>query len=122
MPDAYLDWKGDFQVSPSGGLLMVDGDDMVQQRLMRRLCTAVQGYVWHGDYGAGLPQKIGSPWSATGIKAIVTSQIYEEASVAISPPPVINVTAAANVPGLISIDISYTDAVTGTAVSFTITV
>jgi len=59
MADLWLEWGDDFQVDATGDLLIADGDDEVRQRLERRLFTAVQGYVWHPDYGAGLPQKIG---------------------------------------------------------------
>ena len=121
MPDVFLEWGGDFQVSATGGLLMADGDDLVRQRLERRLFTAVQGYVWHPEYGAGLPQKIGSVYQPTQIEAIVRSQINMEASVAPNPPPVVKVSVSPNSPNLTEINISYTNAQTGTAVSFTIT-
>jgi hypothetical protein len=116
MSDVYLEWNADFIVSPSGGLLLVDGNDYARQRLERRLFTAVNGYVWHPEYGAGLPQKIGDPWSVEQIQAIVSSQVVMEASVAPSPPP--QTRAAEIVPGLVSIDISYTFAQTGIAVNF----
>src|SRR5579862_3217396 len=91
MADAYLDWNGDFVVSASGGLLLADGIDLSNQRIIRRLCTAVQGYVWHLDYGAGLLQRIGRPARVTSIAAVVRAQIALEASVAATPPPVIAV-------------------------------
>jgi hypothetical protein len=122
MPDAFLEWNGDFKVSASGGLRMVDGDELTRQRLMRRLCTAVQGYIWHKDYGAGLPQKIGSVYSPSAIEAVVRKQVNFEATVAPSPPPRVKVSSARDELGLIPIDISYTDAVTGEAVSFKIAV
>jgi hypothetical protein len=120
MTDLYLDWQGDFQPSASGDLMLVDGNDEVYQRLFRRLCTATQGYIWHIDYGAGLPQKIGDPWSVTSIQAICVSQLAMEQSVAPFPPPVINVTEP--IPGTISIDVQYTDGITGESVAFNITV
>ena len=120
MTDFFLEWNNDFVVSPSGGLVLVDGDDEARQRLMRRLCTAVIGYIWHPEYGAGLPQKIGDPWEPTEIEAICRDQVNMETSVATFPPPLVNV--AEVIPGMVSIDIAYTSALTGLAVQFNITI
>jgi hypothetical protein len=120
MTDFWLEWNNDFRVSPQGGLVLVDGDDEARQRLMRRLCTAVQGYIWHPEYGAGLLQKIGDPWQPTQIEAICREQVNMEASVAPFPPPVVGV--AEIIPGMVSIDIRYISAQTGAAVQFSITV
>ena len=120
MTDYWLDWQDDFHVSPKGGLVLVDGDDEARQRLMRRLCTAVYGYIWHREYGAGLPQKIGDPWQPTAIEAICREQVNLEGSVAPNPPPQINV--AEIIPGMVSIDIKYWSAQTGIAIQFNITV
>ena len=120
MTDFWLDWGSDFLVSPQGGLILVDGDDEARQRLMRRLCTAVKGYIWHKEYGAGLPQKIGDPWQPTEVEAICREQVDMEASVAPNPPARIGV--AEVIPGMVSIDIAYISAQTGLAVQFNITV
>jgi hypothetical protein len=119
MADFWLEWNGDFVASAQGGLLLATGDDEARQRLQRRIFTAVYGYIWHRNYAAGLPQKVGDPWSPSDIQAIVMSQVALEASVAASPPAQIGV--AEIVPGMISIDVAYTDAQTGEAVQFNIT-
>ena len=121
MADVSLEWTDDFQPDSTGDLQVVDGDDEVRQRLERRLFTAVQGYVWHPNYGAGLPQKIGSVLSVSQINSIVSSQLALEASVAPSPPAQLTVSASPNDPSLITIGILYWDAKTGVSVSFTIT-
>jgi hypothetical protein len=121
MADLYLEWQGDFQVDPTGDLFMIDGDVEVRQRLERRLFTAVQGYVWHPEYGAGLPQKIGDPWTVESIRSVVATQLGLEASVAPNPPAQLTVQASPNDPGLIGISIKYWDAATGVSVSFEIT-
>ena len=121
MADLSLEWHDDFAVDATGDLLVVDGDDEVRQRLERRLFTAVQGYVWHPEYGAGLPQKIGSTLSVNEIRSVVASQLAMEASVAPNPPAQLSVQASPNQPDLISIGIQYWDAKTGRSVSFTIT-
>lgn len=120
MADFWLEWQGDFVASAQGGLVLAEGDDEARQRLQRRLCTPVFGYVWHKEYGAGLPQKIGDPWSVPSVEAICRSQVNLEASVAINPPP--RVSVAEIEPGLVSIDVGYTNALTGMAVQFNLTV
>jgi hypothetical protein len=55
------------------------------------------------------------------IRSIVAQQLALEASVAPNPPMQLRVTASPNQPDLIAIGITYWDAKTGTAVSFTIT-
>ena len=119
MADVSLEWHQDFEADATGDLLVVDGDDEVRQRLERRLFTAVKGYVWHPDYGAGLPQKIGSTLSVPQIQSIVASQLTLEASVATSPPAQLTVSEAAG--GIVTIGIKYFDAQTGVSVSFSIT-
>lgn len=121
MADLFLEWNGDFVIDANGGLLMVDGDDGVRQRLERRLFTAVQGYVWHPSYGAGLPQKIGSVLTVSEIKSVVAAQLALEASVAPSPPAQLTVQRSPNQPDVTTIGIQYWDAATGVSVSFTIT-
>lgn len=121
MADLFLEWHSDFQPDATGDLLLVDGDDEVRQRLERRLFTAVDGYVWHKEYGAGLPQKIGSVLTASQIRSICQQQLNLEASVAISPPAILTVQRDSNDPSLTVIGIQYWDAVTGISVSFTIT-
>jgi hypothetical protein len=121
MADIALEWNDDFRIDATGDLATVDGDDEVRQRLERRLFTAVNGYVWHPEYGAGLPQKIGSVFSVNQIKSIVASQLAMEATVATNPPAQLSVSASPNNPAIISIGIKYWDAATGISVSFTIT-
>jgi len=121
MTDVNLEWTDDFQPDSSGDLQTVDGDDEVRQRLERRLFTAVQGYVWHPNYGAGLPQKVGSVLTVPEIQAIVAAQLALEASVAPSPPAQMTVVVSPNNPSLVTISILYWNAVTGVSVSFTIT-
>jgi phage baseplate assembly protein W len=120
MADVSLEWHDDFEPDATGDLLVVDGDDEVRQRLERRLFTAVEGYVWHPEYGAGLPQKIGSVLSVADIKSVVAQQLALEATVAPNPPAQLTVAASPNEPGLVAIGIQYWDAQTGVSVSFTI--
>lgn len=122
MADAALEWKGDFSLTPAGDLALVDGGDLTRQRIERRLFTAVQGYLWHPAYGAGLPQRIGRVAREREIGAIARGQIALEASVAQVPVPVIKVTESTVTTGLFVILIAYTDAVTGVAVQISLEV
>jgi len=122
MSEVGLEWRDDFKIAANGDLLLVDADIETRQRLERRLFTPQYGYVWHFDYGAGLPQRVGSPYNINQIKAIVSSQIYQEASVAPYPPVQIGIDVSPNQRDLIGISIKYWDAVSGVAVSFVITV
>ena len=119
MADAWLEWDDDFVVCACGGLLLAHGDDLARQRIIRRLCTAVQGYVWHLDYGAGLPQRIGSPGVASTIQAVVRAQIALEAAVAPTPAPTVSVVEDANNLGAFIVSIGYTSAANGEPVELT---
>jgi hypothetical protein len=121
MPDADLDWNSDFIVSATGGLLLADGIRLSNQRIIRRCNTAVQGYVFHLEYGAGLLQRIGKVGITTVISSIVRAQIALEATVAATPPPVVTVTEVANQLGAFIILIQYTFAATGEPVSLSFT-
>jgi hypothetical protein len=122
LTEVALEWRSDFQLAANGDLALCDSDVETRQRLERRLFTPQKGYVWHPDYGAGLPQRIGSPYTQNQITAIVTSQIYQEASVAPFPPAQIGIDISPNQRDLVGINIKYWDAQTGVAVSFIISV
>jgi hypothetical protein len=79
--DLSLEWNADFQPTATGDLLLCDGDTQAEQRIVRRLLTAVQGYIFHPEFGAGLPQRIGRPGRVSSIKAIVKSQLTLESAV-----------------------------------------
>lgn len=122
MPDLSLEWQGDFVVSATGGLALAYGDDFARQRIERRLFTAVKGYIWDLTYGAGLPQKIGSPASLSELRALVRSQIAHESSVAATPMAQVTVaTDPAGDLGLYYIRIKYVSAATGEPVTLTFT-
>lgn len=121
MADVYLDWNSDFVVSASGGLLLADGVTLSNQRIIRRLCTAVQGYIFHLEYGAGLLQRIGRPGVIAQISSIVRAQIALEATVAASPSPVITVDEDTDNLGAFIITINYTESATGEPVTLSFT-
>ena len=121
MSDLWLEWNGDFIAAANGDLLLATGEDESRQAICRRLFTAVQGYVFHPEYGAGLPQTIGSPANVNTLKAIVSSQIALETTVDQSQPVTVTVQSDKNQAGLYTIAISYTEAVTGEPVELSFT-
>ena len=117
MADLSLEFGTDLSISPSGDLVMSDGDNLTRQRILRRLLTAVRAYVWHQDYGAGLPQRIGLVAQSRSIRALCLAQIRLEASVAKLPLPIIKVAPSPG--GFLQIAIFYTNAISGVAASMT---
>lgn len=112
--DLYHYFGGDLATGNTGDLLTVSGPTRTQQRLLRRLLTNPGTYLAHPTYGAGLLQYIGKPINVAEITAVISGQIALEASVAQSPAPQIVVQELANIPGGFSVQITYTDAETGT--------
>lgn len=112
----------DIGVSSSGDLALVTSSRMGLQRILRRLLTnppetdaagnvtATGDYLWHQNYGAGVPKQIGENVNVPEIKAMILGQMMLEASVAKTPEPVIAVTV---IPEGVSVDVQYNDSVTG---------
>ena len=121
MSDLYHEFGADLTVSSIGDVLLASDIDESQQRLLRRLLTNPGDYIFHPDYGAGLPGFIGQTINEDEVASIIQGQIMLEDSVAKYPPPVITVTA---ITGGIACSIQYTDAATQTAqaLSFNVSV
>jgi hypothetical protein len=96
MPDIDHTYGEDLSVSANGDLLVADSVDLSEQRILRRLLTNLQDYIWQPDYGAGLPQKVGDPFDVSTINAIIVGQMYLEDTVARNPSPQITVESFAN--------------------------
>jgi len=112
MSDAFHYFGDDLSLSASGDILTVaQGTGLTKQRILRRLLTPQGGYIWELPYGAGLPALIGRPVTPMDIKNAIRAQIFNEATVAKAPEPVITVNGAAN--GTFTVTIAYTDAVSG---------
>ena len=67
MTDAAHYFGSDLQFSANGDLLVADGLDESQQRILRRLLTNLKDYLWQPTYGAGLPSYIGKPLDEAAI-------------------------------------------------------
>lgn len=115
-------WGNDLNASASGDLLTVSATTRGTQRVLRRLMTCpadpVNGlaadYIFHPNYGAGLPRFVGSTASAKQIAAICKGQMLLESCVAQRPPPTVTVQHITN--GL-AVNITYTDAPSGEPVA-----
>jgi hypothetical protein len=110
MPDLDHLWGEDLSVSATGDILVVDGDDLTTERILRRLMTAQGAYIWNLQYGGGVPGRIGDNLDVPLITSVITSQMALEASVARSPPPVITVVEILNG---VSVTILFYSAKTG---------
>jgi hypothetical protein len=104
-------WGGDLSVSPTGDIALVDGSDLTRQRILRRLMTSTHGYIWHPEYGAGVPQMIGCVEDVPAITSLIRSQIMLESAVSRNPLPQITVQKISD--GL-AVSIVFWDANSGT--------
>lgn len=120
MPDLDVLWGQDASLTLAGDLVLADGITLSNERVLRRLLTAMGGYIWHTDYGAGLPQRIGGTSSANQIAAVVRAQLFQEASVSRNPAPTVVVTPIAE--GF-TVSIKYVEASSGapTLIQFDLT-
>lgn len=132
MPDLSHLWGGDLVLGPTGDLLPVDGLQRGQQRIIRRLCTngenairqRVGEYLFHQDYGAGLPRYVGEIAPAIQIEGLVRDQMRGEAAVLQAPfgmEP--QISTQQDTGGRLSVSIRYTDAPTASpqSLSFDVT-
>lgn len=110
----------DLNLSNVGDIALSTGLPRSQERILRRLMTNPGEYLFHPDYGAGLPRFIGQPLTAAAVRGVIRTQLLLEESVAHKPEPRIDVVA---IPEGISVTIRYTDANTDApaALSFNVT-
>lgn len=81
MSAIYLEYGQDFIVNPQGGLQTAVGWDEIRQSVIRFLLTCRQqleasgimvyaDYIWHPEYGLGLPVFVGELESVNAIQEI----------------------------------------------------
>jgi hypothetical protein len=132
LSDLFAWWRQDLTIMPSGDLMVCRGIEPTgsvmpssatvegEQRVLRRLLTNPGSYIWHLEYGAGLPQYVGQSFQTrpltpaetpdsqpSQIAAIIMAQMLLEDTVSRDPLPKVKVTPRAN--GNIHADISYAD-------------
>jgi phage baseplate assembly protein W len=111
MYDISHQFGADLMIGATGDLLAVNAPILTQQRVLRRLLSNPGDYIWQPSYGAGLAQFVGRPLNAAQIRAVVRSQIFQEAAVAQNPQPIIDVQS--NTDSSIYVHIRYADATSG---------
>lgn len=121
--DIYNYFGGDLGITSSGDLKTVDTVIRGQQRILRRLLTPPGSYIWHVNYGAGLPQYVGVALSHNiylKIQGVVLTQMQLEASVAKTPAPTVSLQ---QIPNGLFCNITYIDDSTNTQqiLNFTVT-
>jgi hypothetical protein len=109
MNDAMLIWGGDLSIGATGDIALASGSVLGQQRVLRRLLTNTNAYVWHPQYGASLGTFVGGLADERQITGAIRSQILVESSVARQPAP--TVAAVVDVSKGLFISIGYVDAV-----------
>lgn len=118
MSDLFQWWRQDLVIMPSGDLMVCTGIQPTgstqpstatvegEQRVLRRLLTTPGTYIWHLEYGAGLPQYVGQPVLPSAIATLIMTQMFMEDTVAQDPLPTV---AATPINDGINVNISYAD-------------
>lgn len=110
--DLDQNWGGDLSFSAVNDLQPVSASERSKQRVLRRLMTNPADYLWHTDYGTGLPQYVGQNLSNDRfdeIRSRIRSQIFLEASVSQNPEPEI---LLQTIQGGLFVQINYTESST----------
>lgn len=108
--DLYHYVGSDLLTSATGDLQQTNPTQRGQQRILRRLLTNQGDYIFHPDYGAGLPAQVGLTTDIAKITALIRGQILLEDAVGKKPEPTITVKPISSG---ISVSIKYQDATTG---------
>ncbi len=120
--DIYQNFGEDLTLSSQDDLQTVYYAERSKQRVLRRLMTNPGDYIWHPEYGAGLPAFVGESLSSDRfdqIKSLITSQIYLEPSVARAPAPQI---LLQTIQGGLFVQINYTESATNQPIVLTLDV
>jgi hypothetical protein len=119
--DQYI--GADLAVSATGDLATVADTKRGQQRVVRRLLTNPGDYIFHPEYGAGLPRYVGSTADVAKIRALISGQMQLEEAVARSPAPVVDVKPIpVSDGGGFAVSIRYVDAPSGEPVTLSFNV
>lgn len=113
MNDAFHMMGGDLEVSATGDLRVASGTEAGQQRVLRRLLTNPGDYIWHLEYGAGVPRLVGDTATAAQVSAAIRGQMLLERGVSQSPEPVVDIE---EISGGLTCGVRYNDAAGGTQV------
>lgn len=106
----WLEWGGDLQIAPNGGLLTANGWDEIRQIAARAILTnplttlpsggsIPPDYVYEPSFGAGLGLYVGQDMNqsaVTSLAASITAQITALPQVNADKPPTISFTQLIN--------------------------
>lgn len=106
----YHYWGEDLQLGATNDLRGVEGVEEGTQALLRRLLTAPGELLFHPEYGAGLPARVGSLLNLPEIEGLVLAQLRLEARVASDPTPKVKLVPKVD---SLFVSIQYVDAPTG---------
>jgi hypothetical protein len=120
MADASLVWGGDLSVSAAGDIGLCNGPALTRQRVLRRLLTNPNDYIWEPTYGGGLGQFVGRAADARVIEGSIRTQMFNEVSVAHQPEPIVATDVFSD--GSVVVGISYVDEPSNTSQTLTFTV
>ncbi|GBQ88275.1 phage tail protein [Asaia krungthepensis] len=81
MTEIFHYFGEDFRLDAEGNLLEADQAMATRQSILRRLCTNPPAYLWHSDYGAGLPARIGMPVAELALQGMITAQLALETGI-----------------------------------------
>lgn len=124
----WLDWGGDFIVSPNGGLLQANGWDVVRQTVSRAVLTnpltTLPGgqsippdYVYEPSFGAGMGLYVGQDMNIsqrTALTASIRSQILKVPEVNVTVPPSISFTPLTGNGVLVQVQVTLSSGKIGT--------
>ena len=96
MSDLFHVFSGDLAASAAGDLLTADALAEANQRVLCRLLTNPGDYLWHPEYGAGLPARIGSVLDVDELAGLIRTQMLLEEGVAQDPEPQVTLTPVAD--------------------------
>ena len=112
LTDLSATWDGDLALSASGDLALVEpGTGKAYQRLIRTLFTNPDAMELHPDFGAGIGSWEGQAFGPSQAQAL-QSLVYQNA---LGDPDITSPEVSVDIvnPGLVSVTVSYLDAVTG---------
>ena len=110
MPDLDHTFGSDLSISATGDVLTAVNLTLSEQRVLRRLLTNPQAYLWQPGYGAGLPRYVGAVTNKDEIEALIRAQMALEETVQQSPAPTIDIEEITNG---VAVQIQYVDADSG---------
>lgn len=104
--DCNHNFGSDLSLTATGDIAVAQAPVAGQQRVLRRLLTNPLAYIFHSDYGAGLPAYVGKTRDIPKVTARIRGQMLLEDVVARTPAPAISVVATTSG---VSAVVQYTD-------------